>query len=90
MYYKLHKISLNRGISHIDSPKWLTNKKATINPKNNDDKCFQYAVTVALIHEQIKSHPERISNIKTFTDQYKWKEIDFSSHKKVWNEFEKK
>ena len=23
-------------------------KKATINPKNNDDKCFEYALTVEL------------------------------------------
>ena len=35
-YYKFHKISLNGGGSYIDSPKWLKNKKATINPKNND------------------------------------------------------
>ena len=63
MYYKLHKISLNRGGSYKDSPNWLKNKKATINPKNNDDKWFQYAVAVALNHEQTKSHPERISNI---------------------------
>ena len=54
LYYKLHKISLNKGGSYIDSPRWLKNKKATINPKNNDDKCFQYAVTVALDHEQMK------------------------------------
>ena len=54
LYYKLHKISLNRGGSYIDSPEWLKNKKSTINPKNiNDDKCFQYSVTVALNHEQI-------------------------------------
>ena len=33
--------------SYIDSPKWLKNKKATINPKSNDDKWFQYALTVA-------------------------------------------
>ena len=33
LYYKFHKISLNRGGSSIDSPKWLKNKKATINPK---------------------------------------------------------
>ena len=46
------------------------NKKATINPKNIDDKCFQYAITVALNFEQIKSHLERISNIKRFIDQY--------------------
>ena len=37
-YYKLHEISLRRGGSYIDSPKWLKNKKVTINPKNNDDK----------------------------------------------------
>ena len=49
-------ISLNRGGSCIDSPRWLKNKKATINPKNNDGKCFQYAITAALNHEQIKSH----------------------------------
>ena len=32
--YHLHKISLNRGSSYISSPEWLTNKGATINPKN--------------------------------------------------------
>ena len=82
MRCNLNKISLSRGGSYIDSPKWLKNKKVTINPKNNDDKCFQYAVAIALNHEQIKSHPERISNIKPFIDQYSWKEINFPSHKK--------
>ena len=68
LYYNLNKVSLSRGGSYIDSPKWLKNKKATINPKNKDDKCFQYALTVALNYEQIKDHPKRISKIKTFTD----------------------
>ena len=89
LYYKLNKISLNRGGSYIDSPKCLKNKKATINPKTSDDKCFQYALTVALRYEQIKSHPERISNIKPLIGQYNWKEIDFPSHKKDRNESEK-
>ena len=53
LYYILDKMSLSRGASYIDSPEWLKNKKATINPKNNDDKCFQYALTVALNYEQI-------------------------------------
>ena len=68
LYYDLNKISLSRGGSYIDSPEWLKNKKTTINPKNNDGKCFQYALTVALNYEQIKNHPERISKIKTFID----------------------
>ena len=80
-YYDLNKVSLSRGRSYIDSPEWLKNKKATTNPKNNDDKCFQYALTVALNYKQIKSQPERISNIKPFFDQYNWKEIDFPLYK---------
>ena len=71
----------------IDSPKWLKNKKVTINRKNNDDKCLQYVLTVALIYKQIKSHPERITKIEPFIDQYNWKEIDFPIHSKDWKKF---
>ena len=88
MYYNLNKTSLSRCGSYIDSPKWLKNKKATINKKSSDDKCFQYALTVALNCEQIKDHPERISKIKPFIDQYNWKEIDFPSHSKAWKKIE--
>ena len=49
LYYNLNKIRLNTAGSYIDSPKYLKNKKVTINPKNdNDDKCFQYNIIVAL------------------------------------------
>ena len=88
LYYGLNKVSLSRGGSYIDYPKWLKIKNATINPKNNDDKCFQYALTVALNHEQIKDHPERISKIKFFIDKCNWKEIDFPSHSKDWKKVE--
>ena len=88
LYYHLQKIGLKRGGSYIDSPEWLKNKKATINPKNNDDNCFQYALTVALNHQNIKKNPSRISKIKPFIDQYNWKEIDFPSHSKDWKKFE--
>ena len=60
LHYHLHKTSLKRGKSYIKSPEWLRNKGATINPKNNDDNCFQYATTVALNHQNIENHPERI------------------------------
>ena len=34
LYYHFQKTTLSRkGRSYIDSPKWLKNKKATINPK---------------------------------------------------------
>ena len=68
--YKLHKIGLNIARSYVDSPKWLKNKNAIINPKNNDDKCFQYALTVALNYQNIKKGLQRISKIRPFLDQY--------------------
>ena len=49
LYYNLNKVSLSRGGPYMDSPKWIKNLQATINPKMNDDTCFQYALTVALI-----------------------------------------
>ena len=56
-YYQLQKIGLKREGSYIDSPEWLKNKKATINPKNNDGNCFQYVLTVALNHQNIEKNP---------------------------------
>ena len=53
-YYDFNKISINRGGSYIDSPKWLKDKKSTINPINNDYKCFQYAVTFSLNLDKIR------------------------------------
>ena len=64
LYYHLQKIGLKRGGSYIDSPEWLKNKKATINLQNNDDNCFQYAVTATLNNQNIENNPQRISKIK--------------------------
>ena len=54
LFYDFNKTSINRGGSYIDSPKWLKDKKSTINPKNND------AVTLALNLDKIKKDPQRV------------------------------
>ena len=82
LYYDFNKISINRGGSYIDSPKWLKDKKSTINTINKDYKCFQHAVTLALNLDKIRKNPQRISKIKPFIDQYNWKDIDFPSTSK--------
>ena len=83
LHYRLHKMSLNRDGSHIDSPKLLKNKRAIINRKNKDDKCFQYAIKLALNNQKINNHLEEIYNITPFIGRYDWNE------KKDWNKFEK-
>ena len=88
LYYDFNKISLNRGGSYIESPKWIKNKLSTINPKNNDYKYFQYAITVTLNHDKINKDLQRVSKIKPFIDQYNWNDIDFPSTSKDWKKFE--
>ena len=64
MCCKCHKVNFRRDSSYIDSPGQKQKKKATRNLKNKVDDGFQYAVTIALSHEETESHPERDSNIK--------------------------
>ena len=85
--YIFHKIDIKRSGSYIEAPKWIKNKKATINPQNKDDRCFQYAVTIALNYDRIENHPERLNNIKPFINQYEWTDINFPSHVGDWKKF---
>ena len=66
MDYKLHRVRLRRGGSYIKSPEWLANKRATINPKNeNDDECLRWSTISALNYNEImKKEYENIFNMK--------------------------
>ena len=66
MYYKYHKVHFKCGGSCIDSQDWKIKKKATINPKNKDDKGFQCAVIVEINCGETNQNLENISNIKPF------------------------
>ena len=89
MHDKCNKVNFRRRGSNIDSRDWIKKKKASINPKNKADLCFQYEVTVALNYEKIKWNPEKFSNIKPFINRYKWKMINYPSKIDDLKTFEK-
>ena len=90
LYHKCHKINFKWGGSKIDSPDWINYKKTTINLVNKrDNKCFQYAVTVALNHEEIGKYPERTTKLKPFIDKNDWKRMNYLLEKDNWKRFEK-
>ena len=89
MYCKCHKVNFKLDGSYIDSPESMKKKKAIINTKNEDDKCFHYAATVALSYEKIKWNPERTSNIKPFINKYNQEKINYPSKIGDWKTFEK-
>ena len=60
------KLTINNS-TFVETLKWISNKKCTINPQNNDNKCFQYSVTLSLYHKQINGRNLfRISKVRPF------------------------
>ena len=66
----------------------MKKKKEKINVENDDDKCFQYSMTVALNYDEIGNHHQRVNKVKPFIDQYNWGEINFPFHVDDWKMFE--
>ena len=56
LHYKCHKIILKRGALNVDSSDWITNKRATKNPKKNYNNCFRYPATLKLRHKEIRKN----------------------------------
>ena len=68
----------------MDSPDWIKNEKATINPIiKKDNRCSQYAVAVTLNHEETRKDSQRITKIKLFIDKHNLEEINYSSEKMI-------
>ena len=42
-----HRLNLTRGSSYLALPDWIAKKKAIINPQNDDEECFKWAVIAA-------------------------------------------
>ena len=82
-----HWLNLMRGNSYLSLPDWLARKKAIINPQNDDEECFKWAVITALEWTNIKCHPERMSNLRKFADNYYWSGLEFPVSIKDIREF---
>ena len=59
-----------------------------IDPQNDDEECFKWAVIAALRWTDIKSHPARISNLREFSNNYDWPGLKFPVSIKDINAFE--
>ena len=82
--YKLHRVRFNRCGSCIKSSKWLENKKAVINLKNeNDDECLRWSIICALIYNDIMK-----KEFENIFEKIKHEDKDFSLHKRDWKIFE--
>ena len=86
-----HHLNLTRGSSYLPLPDWVSRKGGVINPQNlNDKECFKWAVIAGLHYSDIRSHPERISNLRRFEYDYDWDGLEFPLSIKGIREFERR
>ena len=95
IFYKIIKLELHtvsyrplRGNTWIPLPKELADKKAIINMKNKDNKCFMWSVLRAL--NPTNNHPERIDKeLMEKEDDLNMKDIEYPVSLKDIDRFEK-
>ena len=56
-----HRLNLTQGSSYLPPPDWIAKKKAIINPQNDDEECFKWAVIAASV---IVKDPQCMSNLR--------------------------
>ena len=77
--FNYDKYNPTRGGKFIPLPKWISNKKACINIKNQDELCFKCSVQCGICKVYEKDHPERVSHYKSLNDELNWDNVNFPS-----------
>ena len=76
----INKINPLKGSSYIPLSKELEKKKAIINPKSQDQKCFLWCIAISELLEKYPNlqHPERISKlVKKKAESYNVEGMEF-------------
>ena len=84
---RINKFKPLRGSSYIPLPQKLLTKKCIINPKNNDNYCFKWAILCRYINDL---HPERINQrYSILENKFNFKNIEFPTPLKQIKIFER-
>ena len=84
----IHSLNLTRDSSYIPLPDWLAKKKAILNPKNLDEKCFKWSIIAALKWEEIDSNHQRVSKLRRYENEFDWSGMSYPVSTKDINRFE--
>ena len=66
-----------KASSYIPLPKKLKTKKAIVNMKNSDNKCFMWSILAGIHKVPLHSHPERTHHYQEFQDELNFEDIEF-------------
>ena len=89
VHLEIHTVDFNpmRGSSYIPLPDWIMRKKAIVNIRNKDDKCFLWCV-LRYLHP-IDRNDFRLTDLKQYENSLITKGIKFPVRVKDISKFEK-
>ena len=83
-----NKYNPTRAGKYINLPKWISLKKACINIKNKDEKCFKYAIQCGYHKIYEKSHSEIFYHYKKIEDCLNFHGLTFPANNDDIDKFE--
>lgn len=89
MFLHIFRYSPLRGSSYITLPKSVAAKKACVNIKNIDNRCFEYSVLCSLYYDEIDDHHHRATKYSKYKGQLKFDGIEFPVKDSSYSRFEK-
>ena len=81
-------LNKNNKNTFIETPKCIKFKKAILNPKSNDNKSFQYSITLSLYYKEIGNNFIRIAKIKPYVNNFNWNNINYPPTNQDYKNFE--
>ena len=87
LYVNIAQYSPLRGSSYVDLPQEIKNKKACINIKNTDNRCFKYCLAAALY--PVQKNKERVGQYKDTIDLVKDVGVTYPVKYNDYTKFEK-
>ena len=90
LFLKVARFNLLKGEGYIDLPTAIKTKRAVINVKNKDNKCFEYAILSALHHNEVdQKQTNSPSQYKKYLGKLNFTGIEFPVSLKDIDKFEK-
>ena len=86
--YILNKKTTKNDNTYVETSECIKFKKAVLNPKGNDDKSFQYSITISLYHKEIGNNFNRVTKVKPYVNNFNWNNIIFRPIKQDYETFE--
>ena len=81
-------LNKNNKNTYVETPICIRFKKGVLNPKSNDNKSFQYSITLSLYHKEVGNTFNRITKIKPYINNFNWNNINFPPIKQDYETFE--